>query len=146
MALEKWKAAPKRPMILLAADTIVVLGSKILGKPRNKTEATLMMKLLSDNTHHVFTSICVGWGTKASPHVRQMISTQVSFRAISKNELKSYLRTNDWKGKAGSYAIQGKAAEFVDQVRGSLTSVVGLPVKESLRAIAQAYAQRLQKS
>lgn len=154
MAKEKWLAAsqkwksqnPRSNELLFSADTIVVLDSKILGKPKNARDAALMIKKLSGKTHEVLTAFCVGRIKKPRPQKLKMVSTKVRFRALSRDEISSYIRGGDWRGKAGSYGIQGKALEFVDQIQGSLTSVVGLPVTESIQAIAQAYAHPPLKS
>lgn len=141
IAREKWVIVArrvKRLAIVLAADTTVVLQGKILGKPRNKAEAKRMLSALSGRSHQVMTGVCLGWSSNPKLKKQFVVSTRVKFKKILKEHLEYYLKSGEWKGKAGSYAIQGKAAQFVAEYYGSLTNIVGLPVDETRRAINKA--------
>lgn len=138
VAKEKWKAIAaklNRPHLVVSADTTVVLKTGILGKPQNQKMARKMLMRLSKNSHQVFTAVAVGWSHKHHPQIQFLISTSVRFREISENELAVYLKSGEWKGKAGAYAVQGRAASFVADIRGSLSNVIGLPVEETVLAI-----------
>ena len=113
--------------IVIAADTTVCIGEKILGKPKNQADCLKMLACLSGQIHKVYTAVVVSqvdfFGTALS-------SSEVTFREISENEALAYWQTGEPKDKAGSYAIQGKGAVFVTKLLGSYTGVVGLPLYE----------------
>lgn len=113
--------------VVLGADTTVVAGNKILGKPDNLADCLMMLELLSDSEHSVFTGITVG---DDSALVSQVVETKVKFRAISRAEAQDYWHTKEPLGKAGGYGIQGFAAAFVTHLSGSYSNVVGLPLYE----------------
>lgn len=124
--------------IVLAADTTVAMGNQILGKAQTREEAREMLRLYSGKAHFVITSVCVG----ADDFLKQeSITTKVTFRVLEDFEIEAYLSSREWLGKAGAYAIQGRASVFVDQVQGSLTNVIGLPLKESISMIEQCRAR-----
>jgi septum formation protein len=104
---------------ILAADTVVAVGRKILMKPSHVEEAMASLQLLSGRTHMVLTSVC-----------RKIVDTRVRFRHLTRSEIESYIASREWRGKAGGYAIQGLAGCFVQRIVGSYTNVVGLPVTE----------------
>ncbi len=113
---------------VLAADTVVAVGRKILMKPAHVEEATASLQLLSGRTHRVFTSI-----TLITPDDRvrsKIVDTRVRFKHLTRPEIESYIASREWRGKAGGYAIQGLAGCFVQRLIGSYTNVVGLPVTE----------------
>ena len=112
---------------VLAADTIVVLDGRILGKPSDAAEASAMLQSLAGRRHEVVTAYEIRFGETV---VARAVSTLVSFRLIAPDELAAYLASGEWQGKAGAYAIQGIAALFATDVRGSITNVVGLPLAE----------------
>jgi nucleoside triphosphate pyrophosphatase len=113
---------------ILAADTVVAMGRKILMKPTHIEEAMASLQLLSGRTHKVQTCICL---ITPDDRVRtKIIDTRVRFRYISRPELESYIASREWRGKAGGYAIQGLAGCFVQRLIGSYTNVVGLPLTE----------------
>jgi septum formation protein len=117
-------AAPDRSV--LGADTIVVVDSLILGKPRDAEDAKRMLRLLSGRSHHVITavSLCLN-DTALSTEVEM---TRVEFAHLDKAEIDWYVATGEPAGKAGGYAIQGLASRFVKRIEGSYANVVGLPV------------------
>ncbi len=145
MALEKWQSAQrswtrKVHYPLLSADTTVVCEGRILGKPSSRSDAAKMLRRLSNRTHWVHTSFAIGWSSETRPMIMKTVSSRIRFRQLSSQELDQYLSSNEWRGKAGAYGIQGAALNFVDGIWGSLTSVVGLPVNESLQGVAQVLA------
>ena len=111
--------------IILGADTIVVLNGRIFGKPKNYDDAKNMLTALSGNMHSVFTGICI---IKENEVVSAYEKTDVYFKAMSDKEIENYLNTNEPFDKAGSYAVQGKGAMFIERIDGDYFNVVGLPV------------------
>jgi septum formation protein len=114
--------------VVLCADTTVALGRRILGKPANAGEAAAFLTLLGGRRHEVITAVAVRRGARM--WTREVIST-VKFKRLSDAELNGYLACGEWQGKAGGYAIQGRAGAFVPWMQGSFTGVVGLPVAET---------------
>lgn len=122
---------------IIAADTIVVLGDKILEKPRDAADAEAMLRSLSDAEHEVITGLVVL--SRRSDELRlqgDAVRTAVRFREVSDTEIADYVATGEPMDKAGAYAIQGGAAKFVTETRGSYTNVVGLPLDELERMLA----------
>ncbi len=113
--------------IVLCADTVVAVGRRILGKPENPTQAVDFLKLLSGRRHRVITAVAVKSGDKI---LEKQVVTSVKFKHLSDVELSAYIRSNEWQGKAGGYAIQGIAAAFIPWINGSYSNVVGLPLSE----------------
>ena len=111
---------------ILAADTVVAVGRRIVGKPEYLEEASSALHLLSGRSHWVYTGICV-INPQGTSRIK-VIETKVRFKRLSALEMKSYLASGEWRGKAGGYGIQGYAGTFVQKVSGSYTSVVGLPL------------------
>lgn len=113
---------------VLAADTVVALGRRILVKPQTIEEALASLRLLSGRSHRVLTGLCL-----ITPHDRvrlKLIDTRVRFKRLSTDEMQAYLASREWRGKAGGYAVQGLAGCFVQKIVGSYTNVVGLPLTE----------------
>jgi len=119
---------------VLGADTAVVLGCKIFGKPKHADDALAMLSALSGNSHQVLTSVAVGDSKKCSVLTS---STEVRFRTISAQECQTYWETGEPEDKAGAYAIQGYAAVFVESIKGSYSGVVGLPIAETAQLLRQ---------
>ena len=129
MALEKARAAKSKiqnNLPILAADTCVVIDNVILGKAETKEEATNMLEQLSGRTHHVYTAVALVTETE---QVCLNIN-HVSFRPLIETEIMQYCETEEPLGKAGAYAIQGKAAAFIERLEGSYSGVMGLPLYE----------------
>ena len=113
---------------ILAADTIVAVGRRILMKPQFMEEAVSSLQLLSGRTHKVLTGVCL---VTPDDRVRtKIIETRVRFKHLSRAEIEAYIASREWRGKAGGYAIQGLAGSFVQKIIGSYTNVVGLPLTE----------------
>jgi septum formation protein len=113
---------------VLAADTVVAVGRRVLVKPRFLEEAVATLQLLSGRAHRVLTAICL-----ITPEDRlrvKLVDTRVRFKRLSKEEMEAYIASREWRGKAGGYAIQGLAGCFVQKISGSYTNVVGLPLTE----------------
>lgn len=117
---------------VLGADTIVVVGGAVLGKPADKQEARQMLSALSGRGHEVITAFRVQY---AEVFLEEAVSTEVVFRKITETEIDGYLASNEWQGKAGAYAIQGIAGAFVSKIHGSYPNVVGLPITEVVLAL-----------
>ena len=131
------KAAEKyKDRWVLAADTIVVIDGKILGKPRSRREAEEMLQMLSDREHRVITGYCLMQASSRRSREGKVI-TRVRFKALSPEEIRWYLDTGEPFDKAGGYAIQGKAAFMVKEINGSYTNVVGLPLTEVVEALKE---------
>ncbi len=111
--------------VIISADTVVEFDGKILGKPKDKTDAIKMLKILSYNTHRVITCVTVLCGDK---HLTKAVTTNVTFRKISEQEINDYIKTGESMDKAGAYGIQGRASKFVSHIDGDYFNVVGLPV------------------
>lgn len=121
--------------VVLCADTTVALGRRILGKPADAGEAAAFLTLLGGRRHEVITAVAVRRGARM--WTREVISV-VKFKRLSDVELNGYLASGEWQGKAGGYAIQGRAGAFVPWMQGSFTGVVGLPVAETAALLAAA--------
>lgn len=129
LALEKAAAVAAGPSdLVLTADTVVAVGRRILGKPVDSAEAVAFLHLLSGRRHRVTTAVCLRIGERTS---LRTVETRVRVKRLSDAEVSAYLRSGEWRGKAGGYAIQGIAAAFVPEISGSYTNVVGLPLTET---------------
>jgi septum formation protein len=130
-ALGALKADPEAEgAYILAADTVVAVGRRILPKAELIDEASNCLHLLSGRSHRVYTGICLI--TPAGKIRQRLVETRVRFKRLSREELESYLASGEWRGKAGGYAVQGLAGSFVVKLVGSYTNVVGLPLYETV--------------
>ena len=136
LALEKSRAALRTleaaDAPVLAADTAVVVDDLILGKPRDAADATRMLNLLSGRGHEVLTSVAVCDSARESVVVNR---TDVRFRSLEPDEIAAYWQSGEPAGKAGGYAIQGMGAIFIEEIRGSYSGVMGLPLFETARLL-----------
>ena len=123
------KIAKKREGVILAADTIVKLKDKILGKPKDKAHAREMLEALSGSTHEVITAFVV-YDSQTKKEISQIVITKVYFKKLSSDFIESYVATHTSIDKAGAYAIQEKGDSFIEKIEGSFTNVVGLPIEE----------------
>lgn len=125
------RSMPERPApglaetVVLAADTAVVAGGEILGKPTGPDDAVRMLKRLSGRTHHVMTGVSVRSTRAEASHVE---TTAVVFASMTEAEISWYVASGEWSDKAGAYGIQGLASRFIPRIEGSYSNVVGLPV------------------
>lgn len=131
LALDKARAVAARHAgaFILAADTVVACGRRILPKPETAAEARDCLRLLSGRRHQVLGGVCV-IDPKGRERVR-LVVTRVAFRRLDRAMIDAYLATGEWRGKAGGYAIQGRAAVFVRWINGSYSNVVGLALFET---------------
>jgi len=130
-----WRRVPvdeRRPV--LGADTAVVLDERVLGKPSDEAEAEAMLAALSGRTHRVLTAVALRCGDKAET---LLSSSEVRFRATTRDERAAYCRSGEPLDKAGGYGIQGRAAVFVEHLAGSYSGVVGLPLFETAALLAR---------
>ncbi len=138
--LAKAKAAlvaGRRPDVrVLAADTVVALGRRVLPKADSADEVAACLKLLSGRSHRVLTGVCLR--SPARPAVLRLAETRVRFKRLSDQEIEDYIRSGEGIGKAGGYAIQGRAGAFVISLQGSYSGVVGLPLYETANLLAGA--------
>ena len=136
VALDKLAAVSARHpgAFLLAADTVVAVGRRILPKPDSEAEARRCLELLSGRRHRVLGGVAV-----QAPDGRRaeaLVTTAVIVKRLSQDELERYLAGGEWRGKAGGYAIQGAAAAFIPKIIGSYPNVVGLPLVETCNLLS----------
>ncbi len=141
LAEEKARAvAPRHPdCYVLAADTVVACGRRVLPKPEDADEARRCLELLSGRRHRIHGGLAVvapGGACRT-----RLVQTVVTFKCLEPAEIESYLASGEWRGKAGGYAIQGRAAAFIRIVNGSYPNVVGLPLFEA-RALLRGLGYR----
>ena len=137
LAREKAAAVPGAGPddVVLCADTTVALGRRILGKPADAGEAAAFLTALGGRRHQVITAVAVRRGDRVWS--RESVSA-VKMKRLSDAELNSYLDSEEWMGKAGGYAIQGRAGAFIPWITGSFTGIVGLPLAETAALLAAA--------
>jgi septum formation protein len=119
----------------LAADTAVVLGGKVLGKPADRQDAEDMLRQLSGRTHEVLTAIALLTVNGLESRISR---SEVTFRSLAAEEIRDYWETGEPADKAGAYAIQGRAAVFIADLRGSYSGVMGLPLFETAELLSKA--------
>jgi len=119
---------------ILAADTVVAVGRRILPKPELVDEAAQCLRLLSGRNHRVYTALCLI--TPKRKYRQRVVETRVRFKRLSSEDIESYLGSGEWRGKAGGYAAQGLAGSFIVKLVGSYTNVVGLPLYETVALLA----------
>jgi septum formation protein len=124
---------PEAP--ILVADTTVVLGRRMLGKPADAEQAAQMLQALSGRTHRVLTAVVVGAGRQ---HFMATSVSRVRFAPLSASTIRRYVDSGEAHGKAGAYGIQGRIAAWVEHIEGSYTGVMGLPVHETTKLLARA--------
>ena len=135
VSLAKARAVERDPEdIVIAADTIVVLGDRVLGKPADEAQAEEMLTALSGRAHQVMTGVTVLRGDRALTATE---ITDIHFRKLSNREIRRYIATGEPMDKAGSYGIQGGAALFAEKIHGDYYNVVGLPVCRLLRMLRE---------
>jgi septum formation protein len=130
LAAAKAEAVAASGAYVLAADTVVACGRRVLPKASSRAEAAKCLDLLSGRRHRVHSGVCV-----LAPDGRRslrLVTTQVRFKRLSEEERERYLDGGEWEGKAGGYAIQGAAAALIPAINGSYSNVVGLPLAEAL--------------
>jgi len=126
--------------LVLGADTIVVIGDRVLGKPRDEAHAVELLSSLLGRTHRVLTAVAIV--TKSGRAYTTVVESRVSMRRAPRAEVEAYASGGEPLDKAGAYALQGEGARFVDGVEGSRSNVIGLPLDETRALIARAEAAR----
>jgi septum formation protein len=137
-ALDVFRQRPQD--FVLGADTVVIAGGQILGKPRDVADAARMLRLLSGRTHQVTTGVClIGPNDKGGSYVGDTRSetTRVTMSELSADDIQSYVATDEPLDKAGAYAIQGKASRWISRIEGDYFNVVGLPVSLVYRMLRE---------
>lgn len=130
LAHGKAVACPVPDAFVLAADTVVAVGARQLGKPADPAEAADYLARLSGRNHMCVTAIAVR--APEGRVVSRAVTARVRFKRLSQAEIRSYVGSGEWAGKAGGYAIQGRAGAFVSGIQGSYTAIVGLPLYETV--------------
>ena len=143
-SLSDWQSTKKHATIdvVIGSDTAVVCEGEILGKPQSPEHARQMLRMLSGRTHEVFTGVAINSSRSSSDGDFEILSAisrnLVTFRQISEQEIERYIATNEGHDKAGGYAIQGLAVIFIEQLQGSYSAVMGLPLFETAELLKQA--------
>lgn len=136
MAREKVEAVPAEAEdVVLCADTTVALGRRILGKPEDAVEAEAFLRRMSGRRHKVITAVAVKRGDRIW---ERDVQSDVKMKVLSEPEIKAYLASGDWQGKAGAYGIQGGAGAFIPWISGSFSAIVGLPLAETANLLIAA--------
>lgn len=141
LALQKNRAVKKddraaRGAVIITADTMVLCGGKIMGKPKNDEEANEMLSRLSGRTHYVLTGYCIS--QKGEEKERTGVcKSAVHFRELSDEEIKNYIKTGECRDKAGAYGIQLRGSMFVEKIEGDYFNIVGLPVCEICKILKE---------
>ena len=135
LAVKKARAVPAENQLVLAADTVVALNGKIFGKPHDREEAKAMLRTLSGKTHQVHTGVCIRKGDREEVFCE---TAQVTFYALTEEEISRYVDSGEPMDKAGAYGIQGKGAVLVRRIEGDYYTIVGLPIARVVRALKKA--------
>lgn len=120
--------------LVLGCDTVVDVGGKVFGKPHSPDDARRMLRALSGSSHMVHTGVCISNGSRTESFVD---SCRVTFFPISEEEIEAYIATDEPWDKAGAYAIQGRAALWVDSIEGDYYTIMGLPVSRTVRLLSR---------
>lgn len=137
LARQKAEAVKADNAVILAADTVVAVGRRVLPKAETEQEARDCLRLLSGRSHRVYTGVAV----KTDVAIRErLVETRVVFKVLSAAEVEAYIASDEWRGKAGGYAAQGLAGRYISSIVGSYSSVIGLPLFETANLIESARA------
>jgi septum formation protein len=140
LARAKADAVRGEGAIVLAADTVVALGRRVLPKAESEAEARACLELLSGRAHRVFTAIAVR--TPSGAVRERVVESRVLFKRLSHAEIAAYLASGEWRGKAGGYAAQGLAARYIAHISGSFSAIVGLPLHETANLLEGCASER----
>lgn len=142
LAREKAEAVTAANAIVLAADTVVAVGRRVLPKAETEAEARDCLKLLSGRSHRVYTGVAL---RTSSGEIRtRLVETRVAFKVLSNAEVETYIASREWHGKAGGYGAQGLAGRCITSIIGSYSSVIGLPLYETANLIESAQGKTRQ--
>jgi septum formation protein len=132
----KRRGLPRAPV--LCSDTTVALGKTILGKPDDAKHAAQILSTLSGQTHRVLTSVAMGTVSAKSPKIAQALSvSNVRFASLTRAQIQSYVASGEPMGKAGAYAVQGRAAAYIEHINGSYSGIMGLPMFETAQLLRE---------
>jgi septum formation protein len=134
-ALKRLRRRGLTPAPVLCADTTVVLGRRILGKPQDDEEAREMLESLSGRTHRVLTAVALGSGRR---RLALLSTSRVHFQTLTLNDIRAYVKSGEPRGKAGAYGIQGTAAAWISRIDGSYSGIMGLPLHETAALLRDA--------
>lgn len=137
VARMKLRDLPLAPV--LCADTTVAKGRVLYGKPESEQDAARMLAELSGTTHRVLTSVAVAYGVQGKKRLQTVSESKVTFAKLSKAQIARYIATGEPMGKAGSYAVQGRAAMFIEKISGSYSGIMGLPMFETNQLLNQIF-------
>jgi septum formation protein len=129
---ERLKRRGLTPAPILCSDTTVALGRTIYGKPADAKDAARMLRELSGATHRVLTAVAIGSGRK---RVEALSDSRVTFAAMTSAQIRGYVETGEPMGKAGAYAVQGRAAAYISHIAGSYSGIMGLPMHETAQLL-----------
>jgi len=121
-----WRKLPRRPV--LAADTVIDADGRIIGKPVNTDDAYNILRQIEGRTHRVLTAVAISDGERTQS---RLSASDVAFRPLTENDIRRYIATGEPMDKAGAYGIQGRAAAFITEIRGSYSGIMGLPLFET---------------
>ncbi len=128
------KIAVKNPeSFIIAADTIVLSGTRLIGKAADETEAREILKILSGKRHMVVTAVCVM--SPGSGKSSRIVETRVKIGKLTDAEIEDYITSSEWRGKSGCYTLHGRAGRYIEWLNGSYSGVIGLPLAETLRML-----------
>jgi septum formation protein len=132
LAVDKGRAVTTRfqSAYILSADTVVAVGRRILPKAEVEAEARACLALLSGRSHDVLTAVSIQ--APDGRTAQRLVESRVTFKRLSHSEIEAYIASGEWQGKAGGYAIQGRASAFVSHITGSYSAIVGLPLYETV--------------
>jgi septum formation protein len=133
-AVARMKKRGLPAQLVLCSDTTVAMGRTIYGKPENEADAVRMLTALAGKTHRVLTAVAVQSGKQ---RVQALSVSKVTFAPMSQKQIKAYVASGEPMGKAGAYAIQGRAAAYVSHISGSYSGIMGLPMHETAQILAQ---------
>lgn len=136
-ALQRLERRGLPPAPVLCSDTTVAMGRTIYGKPADERDAARMLRELSGHTHRVLTAVAIQSGCR---RVAALSDSRVTFDTLTPRQVRDYVATGEPMGKAGAYAIQGRAAAFITHISGSHSGIVGLPMHETARLLREARA------
>ncbi len=131
-----------RDAIVIGADTVVVLNDEIIGQCNDEKEAFHILERLSGTTHYLMTGITIA-DTSSSRIITDHDLTKVKFLSLSDNEIMGYLKTGEWKGRAGAYSLREKASFFIESIEGSSSNVIGLPMQKVFQILKTEFDMNL---
>jgi septum formation protein len=133
-ALRRMKSRGLPPAPVLCSDTTVAMGRTIYGKPRDERDAARMLRELAGRTHRVLTAVAIQRGAR---RLEALSVSRVRFAALTPAQVRAYVATGEPMGKAGAYAVQGRAAAHIEHISGSFSGIMGLPLHETAQLVAQ---------